>query len=372
MRRGLAKLWWRRVCGGVACVLVSVGLLWGLHVGVGYWRVGRAIGRFATGPSQVGADVLVKMIDKNVPTAKQGERILKLLLTPKVTTRKAYRRGSVPVIALELPFAVPFQNVSIAMEEQILRGGAPLRSSQGSGGDLIRGQARFHALRPAPQKAGTYRMEIRQRYTLNLHHREHTWSWRPFRGPFPRCLLPARNTTTMRFRSLERWDYACSLMVRADIVVAEEPEAERIELESNPDLDEAVRAAISSTTTPFMRSWYSTASGRRTSTGGLQITYDDLPTAVGFRPELCLSDGREIPADRRVSHRLYARAGSSGRFNVAASALGIEECGSYTGSMVLRSDPNVAYRDPAIKAIWDGTLEFPISFEVLSDEPNEP
>lgn len=371
MRSRLVRLL-SRVCIGLVCVVLLTGLLWGFYIGTRYWRVERAIGRFEAEPSQASADVLAELIDEHVPTVNQGERILELLLEPRVTKRKAYPRGSVPVIALELPFAVPFQNVSIAMEEQFLCDGASARHGQGSGGDLIRGQARFRALYPAPQKTGTYHVEIQQRYTFNLHHREHTWTWRPFGGPFPRCLLPVRHATTMRFRSLEQWDYACSLALQVEIVVVEKSRAERIELESNPDLDEAMRAAISSTTTPFMRSWYSTALGRRTSTGGLQITYDNLPAAVGFKPELRLSDGREIPADRRVSHRLYARAGSSGRFNVAASALGIQKRGSYTGSIILRSDPNAAYRDPAIKAIWAGTLEFPISFEVFSDEPNEP
>ena len=37
---------------------------------------------------------------------------------------------------------------------------------------------------------------------------------------------------------------------------------------------------------------------------------------------------------------------------------------SITGTLVLRPDPDYAYEDPAIKSIWNGTLEFPISSSV--------
>ncbi len=213
-------------------------------------------------------------------------------------------------------------------------------------------------------------MEIQQRYTVNLHHHDRTWSWRPLGGPFPRCLLPHKTITTQVFRSLDTWDYACTVGVHADIVVVEKSQAERIELTSNPDLDKAMQEAFSSNSISMMR-WYSTPLGKLRSTGGLQIEYRDIPTAVGFEPVLHLSDGREIRDDNAVSHRLHARAGNSGQFIVSPSLLMPDECGSYTGSIVLHSDPNAAYQDPTIKTIWNGTLEFPISF-TIAQEPTSP
>jgi hypothetical protein len=213
-------------------------------------------------------------------------------------------------------------------------------------------------------------VEIRQRYALNLHHVERTWQWRPLSGPFPGCLLPRRSTTTMPFRSFERWDYACSVAAEADVVIVEKSQAERIELISNPDLDAAMQGAFRSKAISTMTSWYQTPSGRRQATGSLGIAYRDLPAAVGFELVLRLEDGREIASNRQISHRLFARAGSSGQFWVSPSNLMLDEPNTYTGSIVLRADSNRAYEDPAIKTIWDGELEFPVSFSVLAEADN--
>jgi len=43
--------------------------------------------------------------------------------------------------------------------------------------------------------------------------------------------------------------------------------------------------------------------------------------------------------------------------------------GDYEGTCVLRPDPNFAYDDPAIKEIWNGTLEFPMSFSLYEEMP---
>ena len=43
----------------------------------------------------------------------------------------------------------------------------------------------------------------------------------------------------------------------------------------------------------------------------------------------------------------------------------------YEATIVLRADPNIAYNDPAIKAIWGGTLEFPISFSVYEEPQSQ-
>ena len=175
----------------------------------------------------------------------------------------------------------------------------------------------------------------------------------------------------MPFRSFERWDYACSVAAEADIVIAEKSQAERVELISNPDLDTTMPGAFRSKAISVMTSWYQTPSGRRQATGTLEITYRDLPAAVGFEPVLRLEDGREITSNRQISHRLFARAGGSGRFYLSPLNFVLEEPETYTGSVVLRADPNGAYEDPAIKTIWDGELEFPVSF-VIASEPNSP
>ena len=100
--------------------------------------------------------------------------------------------------------------------------------------------------------------------------------------------------------------------------------------------------------------------------------------AVAFQAVLRLPDGREILSPYRFGEPLRARAGAAGEFSisivdfVAREAAGVRMPwvpGAYTGTLILRPDPDLAYDDPAIDAIWNGTLEFPIRFTVTA-EPN--
>jgi hypothetical protein len=147
--------------------------------------------------------------------------------------------------------------------------------------------------------------------------------------------------------------------VAAEIVMVEESEAETVGLVSNPRLDEAMRAALVCGMSSSTGNARSEAAGTRGNAGWVRITYQDLPAAVGFKSVLILSDGREILGRKWF----YARAGSAGQFTVSPADFVMAEAGSYTGSLALRADPEVAYEDAAIKTIWDGTLEFPVSFE---------
>ena len=214
---------------------------------------------------------------------------------------------------------------------------------------------------PAPGKAGVYPIELRQEYKVNLGDRQHRWSWRPFGGPFPRCLLPRRRTIVRRFVSSKVWDYKYVITVRAEVVMVEAEDAEKVALVSSGELDEGMRAAfwdISATRSGRVpRRW-----GHAISRSTVYIRYENIPAAVGFEPVLCLDDGREIPSEGRASRRLRARAGESGVFIVSPWILVSDESGTFTGSLVLRADPEAAYEDPAIKEIWGGTLTFPITF----------
>jgi hypothetical protein len=358
MRGKLIERVLRRVAIGAVCVVAGGGLCWGLHFGYRYLRVEWAIGRLEAGPSQARADVLVGLLEDNIPTVKQGERMLELLLTPQVTTRASYPLGRCPMIALGPPFALRFQNAGLGGSEELLCNGTTVRHSRRRGGKSEEGLLLIGPS-PAPEAAGTYRLEVRQERLLYQYGLPPTWVWRPWGGPFPRCLLPYRRKAVRSGFSPIRCDYACSVAVAAEIVMVEESEAETVGLVSNPRLDEAMRAALVCGMSSSTGNARSEAAGTRGNAGWVRITYQDLPAAVGFKSVLILSDGREI----RGRKWFYARAGSAGQFTVSPADFVMAEAGSYTGSLALRADPEVAYEDAAIKTIWDGTLEFPVSFE---------
>jgi hypothetical protein len=334
-------------------------------VGFRYWQVERAIGRFEAGPSQARADVLVGMIDNGVPTDRQGERILELLLRPTLVTRRAYALGSHPVVGVELPFAAAFRHVSIIRNEQFLREGKLARSSERSGHSIVKDTRRRWTLETAPERVGTYRVEVRQRYRLRLDRRERSWSWRPFSGPLPRSLLPTKRTRRWRSKPLKQWDYACSVAAQTEVVIAESSEVEAVGLKTNPGLDEAMRAAFDGTAAAFepvpppMRSAGHMPGGWLC----LHIVYRDLPVAVAFEPLLRLPDGREFPSMGHIGQRLMARTGSSGQLTVPFFTM-TGKPGSDAGNVVLRPDPSAAIGDPGIEAIWDAELTYPISFPV--------
>jgi hypothetical protein len=325
--------------------------------------VEQAIGRLEARPSQARADVLVGLIDSGVPTVKQGERALELLLRPTIVTRQSYPLGSCPVISVELPFALPFHTLTVAAEEQFLYEGGPSDWRPVGGRAVARGLPWRRAVYPAPGKAGVYPIELRQEYKVKLSDRQHMWSWRPFGGPFPRCLLPRRRTVIRRFVSPKVWDYKHAITLGAEVVVVEAEDAERVTLVSSAELDEGVRAAFGDGTTT-RRGRASPGLSYAKSKGTVYIRYENIPAAVGFEPVLCLDDGREIASEGRASRRLHARAGGSGAFTVSPWILVSDESGPFRGVLELRAEPEVAYEDSAIKAIWGGTLAFPITFSV--------
>ena len=226
MRSAARRRFLRWILIALVCLLALGGLGRLAGPSLRHWQTERAIARFERAPSQTGADTLVRLIDEKVPTAEQGARILELLLQPRIVTQPSHPLGSSPTFELDRPFAVPFRNVSLARDEQIWCDGELLRSSTGSAMDVVAGLPVIRSLYPAPQNIGTYHIKSQVRYALNLHHRERTWSWRPLSGPFPRCLLPRRDSIVMPFRSLKQWDYTCTVVATADVVVVDKSQSE--------------------------------------------------------------------------------------------------------------------------------------------------
>lgn len=90
---------------------------------------------------------------------------------------------------------------------------------------------------------------------------------------------------------------------------------------------------------------------------------------MAFRYTLELSDGTRISSFLSGDGHLCAYAGRDFEINIDVLYSRVNRPGTYDGKFVFESDPNYAFEEPTIKAIWNGTLEFPIHFTV-APEPN--
>jgi hypothetical protein len=113
------------------------------------------------------------------------------------------------------------------------------------------------------------------------------------------------------------------------------------------------------------------APGGAPSKSAMGLDYRNLPTDVAFRTTLRLSDEKGLAMP--VSHswqsqhgRWRGRAGRSARLSLDHWWRSIQTGTTYRGTLTLEPDPEYAYEDPAIKAIWGGTLVIPISYDASS------
>ena len=159
--------------------------------------------------------------------------------------------------------------------------------------------------------------------------------------------------------------YECKFEAPLEVTVVPPEEAEPLRLVSSAHVDEAMQKAFCMGTPGPLGGLYS-SSGHGPLNELSAIVYQDLPVAVAFRLDLYLSDGQELAPSVAYAGRLRSRAGNSGTFLLPLAKPLVERPGThtYTGTAVLTPDPNTAYEDPAIEAIWNGEIELPISLKI--------
>ncbi len=325
-----------------------------------------ALARFEASPSQEDADELAALLAKGAASREQGERVLKAVLRPRITMRSAYPAGKLPFLALKTAFHVRFRRTIVSRDEGICVDGHSGGHGH-SGDEYLHAGPRFYCLYPAPQKPGLYDAEVQCEYTVTRIPTKTRWVWDPRRGGLPWSLLPHKVVTREHpFR--KEPDYTCHFNIPVQFNVVKEHEKEKIDLASNPELDARMRRAFMASRG---RRSMSTLAGVRTYTCDTHIEYSVLPLAVAFRPALRLASGEEIaPRDERREWREWyrVRAGTSGEFFVEPPTFPVEAAGEYNATLILTPDLDRAYDDPAIKAIWGGTLEFPIHFTISAED----
>jgi hypothetical protein len=323
----------------------------------GYWvarhrRIERAIACFESVPSQKGVGELTELLNKQAATNEQGRRILTLLLRPKVTTRQTYPVREPIRVSVESMYHVGFQG-RLVFEQSVWSEQEQLVDSRKRRISAVTDTPETFVVHASPEEPGTYHANIRYECTVAYQRDPQL-----FLNHLPHQIRP----------SVRHRIYSCRFDVPVEVRVVERQAVERLELLMSPLLNEKMAAAItcrSSDQSPHL-----TRSGRQVQVTILEIACKNLPLAVAFEPQLRLSDGRVLPlGETHYARRIRVRTGSSHSFPVNPSDFGIEDPGEHTATLILMPDPNHAYEDSAIKAIWNGTLEFPISFTV-SPEPD--
>jgi hypothetical protein len=360
---------WKRVRLIVLWLLATgMAILWLSTSIMGPHRqVEEAITRFKANPSQPAAERLAQLLAERIPTKRQGKRILALVLCPTVATRGAYPVERIPTVSIEWPFRLDFSRrrdtyatlkSSVRLEGQTQPTDHAMRVAiLGSGPLILRCGAQ-------PLPAGTCKGQVRIDCTVTRFV-PHAPVWRQFKS-----LLRGRRLAGGTLR--EAGSYKTNFEIPVEITVTERDNAEQVALVSNPELDTAVRQSFTCQNRgdcPFE----SPLNGHGEI---IMLRWTNVPIAVAFEPVLRLPDGREV--SQRTRHipqvgRFHTRANHGGGLMTHCTQFELSWMprveGYHEATIVLKPDPNFAYEDPAIKAIWNGTLEFPIHY-TIDPEPD--
>ncbi len=354
MRRRLVRptLFWILIA-----VVVAVGLQLAWSIAgprIRGRQVEKAMARFEAKPSQARADELVGLICNHAADLEQGRRALRLLLQPNIVTRKTYAVGQPVGINLERAFDLGFRNI-LWFDGTVSIDGQPVLRGHETSRRFRRAPANVRVPRVYPQ-AGTYPVEIRYQYALGIERANRLW------GLFAGLLRRVGVAAGAGWEPARTYD--CDFTVRTEVAIAAQVEAETVELVSGPDLDRAVRRAFLMDGPGANSASSISAAGPGITPWACYIHYQDLPVAVSFQCVRRLPDGREVPFPGWYPEQFRAPAGSSGSFFVDLQLIRPPRGGESLGTVILKPDRELAYRDPTISVIWNGTLEFPIQSTV--------
>ena len=175
-----------------------------------------AITDFWASPSETGARTLVELVDDQAATPKQVERILPLLLTPKVTKERTYPLEVIPKIQVELPYEVTFKNLIADIDEYVWIDGESQYGTGTHGVRTLRREPSVLQFYPTPERPGTYTMEIRYTYRL-MPHRKRVWRWKPSED----ILIPQRQFVELPESADRKTKYECHINVPVEIVMVD-------------------------------------------------------------------------------------------------------------------------------------------------------
>lgn len=363
---------------GVKVVLVVVPLVLVLGLTACYifrhqiqnWRIELSMSRFEKRPTQPRADALAGWLESTEPTAEQAECIVRLLARPTLSYLVGRHPDEPTAVAVGRPFRAKFYNMAVSAEEALWVDGHRQSMRVTRHASSISRASYFFRLAPSANVASGSKVEIRFEYSLYPFLEESKWVW-PVPGRwFPWNLVPLHAVTRPTPPLPPEPLYKCAFSVPVEIVTADKRPARKAAVVSNAELDKAMQAAFTSRCEDgHYVCCYETAAGARIGIGAVEISYENLPTAVALELFFKQPDGRLIPPNP-AAWTVTIPAGDSGSFFVGPSDFCIEQTGRYTGAIVLKTDADSPLSDPDIESIWRGRLELPMDgrFIVFEDK----
>ena len=314
-----------------------------------WWRIHRAeafMARYAAERDERVAQKLADLLDQQSVPPDLGNRILKLLMMPEVTVRDAYGSDRPVYIAVRYPFPFTLRRTQVYSTEFFYAGGEQQQGSEG--GACTSHQPRCHEIRFACLPDGSVRQTNAEGvYTASIR--------------YTHVVIPGNSVDTNAAL------YRCEFEIPITIRVVAPQKAEPIRLVSNPSLNEQMKTAIRLEVEPSGGSSWSVGEVRIEMKPTCRFTYLPLPENVAFRATYRDESGLEIPLPEFLllqrAGRTWGTRGSTWSCDVSFAWTDLPE-GQRKGTVVLTPDVEAAYRDPEIKTLYSGTLEFPIEFEV--------
>jgi hypothetical protein len=321
------------------------------------WRVLSLIREYKKNPSQEAANRLARLLDRQAVSSKQGSEILRLLMTPIIIKRESYSVRK-PAFFQFLPrFDVQFSRMNLDRGGDAQIENVPQWATDKHDEWIESAISEGNEYTYGPDSPGEYILKINFEYRLYSGEFE-GYKW-PGEGNFPKNIFPRYLCDSQNNPS-----YKCNFTVPIELNFMEENKAEKIALIADPSIKNLMKAAFQIRVCD--KHLYGENGGTTTLVKGLiEFYYIRTPTDAAFNITYIDKAGKEYPLRSSFWALKEDKKNSLKQIYIAYKNLPIENEGIFEGTLFFRSDPETALRNPKIKSIWDGTLEFPIKFEVI-------
>ncbi len=340
-------------------------------------RANHYIYKFQDEPSQELANILLYLLDHQLVSKATGDKILQMLTYPKVLVRDAYPPGKdgdsqrIGTACLIPPWNLnPFETYMMCrlQDPRVQFSEIWIMHERGSEKDynntiaLNRNISQKYYVYVYMDDNGSFDHEFQVPYTISV---------TPLVRRYGILQLLYAWTHPNVYWELGRKDnnflpiYQCTYYV--PIVIKQRPVfTNPVKLVSNPELDEAMKESF------HIREW--------NEGHGYEVDYDDvvylgpsnyvdftgLPHDVVFTYEI-------DTGTRKILNRkqpLWARKGEIGWFDTisAIDCPELTEVGTHNVTVILVPDLDAALQCPDINEIWDGTITYPFTYEIVKKD----